>query len=30
VSGCDHFYREREQEAVGLIANWLVRSSIKL
>jgi pimeloyl-ACP methyl ester carboxylesterase len=30
VSDCDHFYREREQEAVGLIANWLVRSSIKL
>ena len=30
VSDCDHFYREREQEAVGLIANWLGRSSIKL
>ena len=29
VPDCDHFYREREQEAVNLIADWLVRSSIK-
>lgn len=30
VRDCDHFYREREQEAVDLIAKWLVRSRTKL
>jgi pimeloyl-ACP methyl ester carboxylesterase len=28
VPDCDHFYRTREQTAVGLIADWLVRAGI--
>jgi pimeloyl-ACP methyl ester carboxylesterase len=29
VPDCDHFYGEREQAAVDLIAAWLARSHIK-
>ena len=28
VPDCDHFYREREQQAINLIAKWLVRSNV--
>ena len=29
VPDCDHFYGEREQAAVELIAGWFARSAIK-